>query len=161
MQNKKTIYLVVGFVLIAVIFFYAGSQYTNGKNNTSVAQNGSNMRNFTGGQNGGARGGRGGGNIFGTILSKDATSITVQLNNFDGNNGGVGAQTAQGSKIVFYTGSTTVQKTVDGTSADLTVGKTISVTGTANPDGSVNATSIQLRTAPLMPQVGTNKIPGQ
>ena len=162
MQNKKTIGLVIGFVLVAVIFFYAGSRYSSGKNSANVAQNGSGMRNFTGGVNGGVRGGRvGGGNVFGTILSKDASSITVQLNSF-GPNGGAqaGTQTAQGSKIVFYTSSTIVQKTVDGTSADLTVGKNVNIVGTPNPDGSVNATSIQLRTVSPT-QAGAVKTLGQ
>ncbi len=168
MQNKKTIGLVVGFVLVAVIFFFIGNQYGKSKNN-AVTQNGNSaLRNFTGGQNGGQftggqRGARtSGGNVIGTILSKDANSITVQLNSFGGGNGGAsaGTQTAQGSKIVFYTGSTTVMKTVDGTAADLTVGKMVTISGTANPDGSVNAESIQLRNA-LPNQVPVSKTQGQ
>ena len=155
MQNKKTMWVVIGFVLVAIIFFYVGDKYASGKSNGANLTQNSGMRNFGGGQNGGARGGRGGGAVFGTILAKDATSITVQLNNFGGNNGGT--QTAQGSKIVFYTGSTTVLKTVDGTSADLVVGKTVSVNGTPNTDGSVSATSIQLRTVPQTPPSGATQ----
>ena len=153
MKNKKIISLVVLVVVIALISFYAGSKYASGKNNSvQFAQNINSMTrgangNFTGGQKGGMRGG---GNVFGTILSKDANSITVELR-APNMGGGTDTQTAEGSKIVFYTDKTTVAKTVDGTLSDLIVGKDVSVSGTANPDGSVSATSIQLRTAPVAP----------
>ncbi len=41
-------------------------------------------------------------------------------------------------------------KTVDGTLADLEVGKQVTVTGDQNPDGSVNAKSVQVRTGTMM-----------
>ena len=101
----------------------------------------------------------GGGFVTGQIVAMDANSITVELKAMGGQNGAptTGA-TTQGSKIVFYTGTTSIMKTTDGTANDLSIGKQVSITGTANPDGSVNAQSIQIRPTTLNP---TAPIPAQ
>ncbi|EKD42866.1 MAG: hypothetical protein ACD_72C00549G0001 [uncultured bacterium] len=65
-------------------------------------------------------------------MAKDDKSVTVKMR--DG-----------GSKIIFFTSSTSVQKSATGTLEDLKVGDNISASGPANPDGSINAASIQLR----------------
>ena len=153
MKNKKNIVLVVGFVVVALVFFLAGSSY--GKKNALTANN-QNVPGQLGRAGGaGARGMRAGsGFVNGQIIAVDANSVTVELKAMGGQNGTptTGA-TAQGSKIVFYTGTTSIMKTTDGTVSDLAVGKQVSITGTANPDGSVNAQSIQIRpTAPIPAQ---------
>ena len=85
---------------------------TNRNGNRSAGQNG----NFAGGE----------------IISKDATSITVKLQ--DGS-----------SKIVFVSSSTPVLTSVQGNLNDLNVGDNITVIGTQNSDGSITSQSIQIR----------------
>ena len=149
-MNKKNISLVIGFIIVAIIAFYGGYKYASSKNINSQNSNGFSRGNLpNGGPGGGQRGTRvGGGTVFGTILSKDSNSITVQL----GAMGPNGSTTASGSKIVLYTDKTIVSKTVDGNLNDLIVGKEISVNGVANSDGSVSANSIQIRTNLPAPQ---------
>jgi len=135
---NKNIIIVVSVVVVAGLSFYGGMKY--GQSNSSADSKGlsSNQRQQMGaqfgGNNGGQRrvGGQAGGLINGEIISKDDKSITVKLR--DG-----------GSKIVFYSATTTVGKIVDGTSADLEVGNQVMVNGTTSSDGSVTAQNIQIR----------------
>ena len=87
---------------------------------------------------------------MGTIIAKDATSITVQLRSV-----GSSTPTTTGTKIVLYDASTQIMKTDTGTTNDLTIGQSVVVGGTANSDGSVTATSIQLRPATTGRPTGT------
>jgi len=129
MKFKKE--LIVGLVFV-VAAFYGGMLYGQGKISTATGtQNASNFM----GRGAGNRGIRAGGGVSGDIVSKDATSITVQLR--DGS----------GSRIVFYTASTPILKSAAGSALDLTVGESVNVIGTTNSDGSTSAQSIQLRPA--------------
>ena len=126
-MNKNIIIgAIVGILVIGGGSFYAGTKFagTSQIGPQTMGQGGQ----FRMGQ------GMGGGITAGQILSKDDTSITVKLS--DG-----------GSKIVFTSASTTILKTSEGTMSDLSVGTNVSVQGTANSDGSVNAQSIQIRPA--------------
>lgn len=142
MKNNKIVGLVIGFILVAIIFFFIGDKYGSGSS-TQTVQNAGNFAMRTGG---GQRGMRGGG-VFGKIIAMDATSITVQLGMPGGLNANGASSTGTGSKIVFYTGQTAIMKTIAGAISDLAVGSNVSVQGTANPDGSVNAQSISIRPA--------------
>lgn len=152
-KNKKIIVSVVVFLVIGLLSFRGGMIYAG--NNLKAAnanRQGAFSQNGFGGQNGGGRGqgmmrgGAGGGLVSGKILSVDTNSMTVELGN-----GG----TQSGSKIVLFSPTTKVEKTVDGAVADVVVGKQVIITGTANPDGSVSATSVQIR--PTLPvQTKTN-----
>ena len=75
-----------------------------------------------------------GGLLSGTVVSKDASSIT--LNTRDGS-----------SHVVLITPATTVSKSASGTLADVTTGSNITVSGTAASNGTISATLIQLRPA--------------
>jgi len=72
--------------------------------------------------------------VMGEIIAKDEQTVTVKLS--DG-----------GSKIVFFSDTTQIDKFAAGTLADLEIGMTIIANGTANQDGSVVAKTIQLRPA--------------
>lgn len=80
----------------------------------------------------------GGGFTAGEIISKDERSITVSL-------------PEGGSRIIFITESTPVQKSAAGTLADLAVGTQVVVTGSANQDGSISAQSVQIGGTPMRP----------
>lgn len=117
--------------------FFGGMKYAQ---NQAQADRQQRMQQFGGTGNGfrnGAQGNRSaGGFASGEILSKDDKSITIKMR--DG-----------GSKIIFYSGVTEIGKFVTGAVSDLAVGKTVSVNGTANSDGSITAQSMQVR--PAMP----------
>lgn len=140
-MNKLFLSVFITALLAGSGAFYGGLKYAQTKN--TFNRGAGNFANLTpeqrqerfGGQmRGGAT--RNSGLISGEILSKDEKSITVKLS--DG-----------GSKIVFYSDTTTIGKIIDGASSDLEVGKQITVVGAANGDGSLTAQSIQLRSATL------------
>lgn len=126
--------IIISVVFTAIIFsgfgYYAGSKYGN------VSSGRQSAGNFTGqaGARGirGGRGGAGGGFAAGEIISISDQSLTIKLQ--DG-----------GSKIIFFTGEIPVMKSVQGAISDLKSSETITVAGTANQDGSVTASSIQIR----------------
>jgi len=65
------------------------------------------------------------------VISKDEKSLTIKLP--DGS-----------SKIVFFSDSTEISKTTEGTIDDIEIGKQIMVSGDQNSDGSITAKTIQL-----------------
>lgn len=129
--------MIVPIILVLVGLgagFFGGYQYRNyvlRKRATGLTGN-ANFQRFTGTRAGqGAVAGARGGAVEGSILSMDTNSITVKL--------------ADGStKIVILGGTTTYENIVSAQSSDLKVGGEVAVFGTANSDGSVTATSVQI-----------------
>lgn len=137
-MNSKIIMVLVA-IIIATGAFFAGIQYQKSQSNQVLAGIGAGgyARRF------GAAGRlRANGSTVtrGEIISADANSITVKLRN--GN-----------SKIVLFSDKTSVNKTVSGSTTDLTTGQQVMVFGTNNTDGSVTAQIIQLN--PLLNRQAT------
>ncbi len=132
MDKKYIISAVVGAVVIAGAGFYAGDTYAKSSTPARSA--------FAAGQFAGRMGGMGigtrgaGGFTAGEIISKDATSITIKMQ--DGS-----------TKIVLVGASTQIMKAASGTAADLVSGTQVVVTGSVNSDGSLTAQSVQIRPA--------------
>lgn len=70
--------------------------------------------------------------IGGEIISIDETSMTVKLPD-------------NGSKIIFISDSTKVNKMTEGNFDDLTSGTSVMVNGKADSDGNITAEMIQIR----------------
>ena len=144
---KKRLLTIIAVAIVAGgAGFYGGLKYSQSKTGRNFAGNFQNMANLSdeerqqrmqemsaaniAGRVGGNRSGAG--FASGEIISKDDKSITVKLR--DG-----------GSKIIILADSTEISKFASGEKTDLEVGKQVSVSGTANQDGSITAQSIQLR----------------
>lgn len=138
MNNKKIGLAIVGIIILGGVF-YGGMVYGARNVRASLNSRGANF-----GQNGTLgmlRGNRNmGGFVNGKILNKDANSITLELSN-----GNTASPASSGSKIIFLDSNTKIAKSVTGTAADLTLGADVSITGTPNTDGSLNAQSVQIR----------------
>lgn len=144
---KKLLLIIMAIIIVGGGAFYAGMKYAESKAprgfTTADSQNlrnlsseerqerlqelGANIGNFGAGP--GER--RGAGFVNGEIIAKDDKSITIKLR--DG-----------GSKIIFFSDTTEITKSAEGSPSDLEINKTISANGDANQDGSIIAKTIQI-----------------
>lgn len=136
MKKLTTIFAIV-VILVGAGSFYGGMTYAASTARSAFAARGGNLGMGQNGPTGGRQGGRGalggsGGFNSGDVISKDDKSVTIKL-------------PTGGSKIIFYSGTIEVGKFINGTMDDIKIGETVSVTGSVNTDGSVTATSIQVR----------------
>ena len=131
--NSLAITILVA-VLVGAVAFYGGMQFEKTKTGGTQAQlangAGGGQRGF--GRFGGGAGARNGARpVTGTIVSQDANSITVKMQ--DGS-----------TKIVNLTSSTTINKSSTAAISDLKTGEQVTAFGQANSDGSVNAQMVSL-----------------
>ena len=121
-------YMLAVIVVVAGLIFYAGMRVGNMQSSKKLASfsNRSQVpgatRRFGGGQ----------GFVGGTVLSLDAQSMTIKMQ--DGN-----------SRIVIFGSSTEITKSASGSLQDLTAGKNVTINGKQNSDGSITAQMIQIR----------------
>lgn len=132
MKGKNNIIiLVVVALIVGAGAFFAGMQYQ--QKTQSVAGVSGKMqvmgKNGMFQQRGGAP--QGMTPVNGEIISQDDTSITVKLD--DGS-----------SKIIILSDKTTINKTSEGSTADLKTGEKVTAFGTTNPDGSITAQNVSL-----------------
>ena len=126
---RRFVLPVVGGIVLAVVGFGAGYAVANATSSPSTATGGGGQG-FGPGASGRPRGGFGG-TTTGTVGSISADQMTI-------------ATGSGGSKIVLLTPTTTVTEVTSATKAvtDIASGTNVTVIGTANPDGSVTATSV-------------------
>jgi len=140
--NKKIVWGIVGIVVLIGVFYggmvFGKSQNpTGGQGMPAFGQNG-NFATRNSGNSNTKIGGNFGGATFGKIIAKDSKSITVQIMS------GTDSANQVGSRIIFLGTDTTVTKQASGTLNDLAVGTEVTIRGTANTDGSINAQSVQI-----------------
>lgn len=140
--------LILGIIVTAIIAgggaFYGGIIYEKNSltkqgllRDRSNQFGGGNRQPGQGRQFGGMRGGGPGGNeqgdfVAGEVTGKDDKSITIKAR--DGS-----------SKIVYFSDSTSVGKSEQGSPTDLSTGQQVMANGKSNPDGSMAAQNIQIR----------------
>ena len=129
-MKQKRVFASIGIIILLGASFWGGILYQKAHAASAFGQ----FRTAGAAGLGGRFGAAGTGATVGTILSSDSGSITVQMQ--DGS-----------TKIIFVTNSTPIMKTLRGTLTDLSVGTPVSITGSANADGSITAQAIQIRSA--------------
>lgn len=133
--SSRRLLPIAGAVAIALIAFgggYVVANATSTKSGNTAFAGGDGGQGFAPGASFRTRNGGGfGGGASGTIGSVSADQMTITTQ-------------AGGSRIVLLTPTTTVTQVTAATKAvtDLTSGETVTVVGTANPDGSVTATRV-------------------
>ncbi|HZC33554.1 MAG TPA: DUF5666 domain-containing protein [Candidatus Bathyarchaeia archaeon] len=147
---------VVGAIVLALVAFAGGFAVANATSTkTTTGGNGvandGNGQGFGPGASGRPRGGAGGfgGGASGTVGSVAADQMTITT-------------ASGGQRIVLLTPTTTVTQVTSATKAvaDIAAGQTVTVVGTANPDGSVTATRIVIGDVSLFGGRGGNGGPG-
>ncbi len=129
---KKILLIIIVIIIIIIVsggVFYGGIKYAQTKIFQRFQQLGASVVNPVGER---IRNQGGANFITGEIISKDDKSITIKLR--DG-----------GSKIVFWSGSTEITKSAKGSVDNLQTGAQVVINGNQNTDGSITASSVQIR----------------
>jgi len=139
MPIKKLLIIIIALAVIGGGAFYGGMKYGESKSPLSKFSS-QNFQNLSPEQRQQLSQGRtGGGFLTGEVIAKDEQSLTLKTQ--DG-----------GSKIIFFSDSTQISKTTEGTIGDIEVGKQIMVSGNQNSDGSYTAKTIQLSPHVIQPE---------
>lgn len=128
---KKTIFLIILIILVATGAFYAGMKYNQSKS-LSRRSGPLNFQNLPFQERQRIRSQTDSNFVRGEIISKDDQSLTIKIPN-------------GGSRIIFYSDQTEINKFIKGSLNDLEIGKTVIINGKANEDGSITARFIELR----------------
>ncbi len=141
MSNKNIAIAAIVAIIVGAASFFGGTVYQKNKTETQRRSGSGGFSGQGGRIQGGQRPAQGVGQsqvgengVFATgeIISKDDQSITVK-------------SPEGGSKIIYFSDSTSIGKTAEGSSADLENGKQVMINGKTNPDGSLAAENIQIR----------------
>ena len=128
-NTKLVIGIVAGVIIFAGAAFYGGTAYAQGKFPTidfsQIMKGSRTARSSRRGSTGGAST-----SAIGKIISRNDTSITVQLSNGS-------------SRTIFFSPETTVTKAAPSATDKLMTNESVIVSGVANEDGSLTAKSIQ------------------
>jgi hypothetical protein len=153
-MNKTIIVPIVAAVVFGGAGFWGGMTYAASQRPSFAGGNFAG-RGGAGAAGGFARGGAGGGATFGTILSVDNGSFTVQLPT------ATTTGAASGTKLVLFNSSTQVSEMQSVPTNNLKAGQNVTVTGTANSDGSITASSVMVRPAGTGARGGPTQTTGQ
>ncbi len=153
MKNFSKTQILVGVLALVIVGgagFFGGLKYQQHKTQSAKGSLTRGQFFSTGGMGTGTRArgaGSFGGFVTGKIISMDDKSITVQAMAPNGANAtGANANSSNtGSRIIYYSASSQISKSSTGAPSDLSVGKSVTITGSSNSDGSITAQSIQIR----------------
>ena len=140
MAKNSLIMTIVVTIVVGALGFYGGTLYQKNKGGSFTPrqfQNGPNRPSGAQARNDPNQGNR---PVSGEIVSIEDNTITIKTQ--DGS-----------SKIVIYSGSTKVNKTLEGSREDLKVGEQVMVIGSEGTDGTVKAQSVSV--------LGPRPTPGQ
>jgi len=140
---KKILLVIITFIIAGSGAFYGGIRYQQSKNSLEnlshqnfqslseeqrqqifSANIGDKLRQGAGKESGQNF-------ITGEVITKDEESLTLKILD-------------SGSKIVFFSASTKILKTIDGSINDIVAGNQITVSGEQNSDGSYTAKVVQV-----------------
>jgi hypothetical protein len=137
-MKKIILILLILILVVGVGAFYGGMKYGQSKSPSLK-----NLQNLSPEQRQqllqGRTGRVGAGFLSGEVISKDEKSLTLKTP--DGN-----------TKIIFFSGSTEISKSTEGSIDDIEIGKQIMVSGDQNSDGSYTAKTIQLSSRVIQPE---------
>lgn len=146
MSKKAWIWGVIVIIVVAGAGFWGGMTYAQSSSSASrfsgTGGAGFAGRAGAGGFTGGTfAGGAGGGATVGTVIAVGNGTFTVQLPS------STSTTATTGTKLVLVDSATEIDELESVPVSSLQVGQTVTVSGTANSDGSVTASSVMIRPA--------------